>query len=51
MSVNDDLFETINSNGELWLAQLLSPDMTMFNDNPCCQQVSGCCQRVSAPSM
>ena len=37
--------ESLNQPGELWLSSVTLPS---FKD-VCCQQVAGCCQRVSAP--
>ncbi len=38
--------QVVNQPGELWLARLLSPILKL--EAQCCQQVAGCCQRVSA---
>lgn len=37
--------ESLNQPGELWLSSVMSTSQSTV----CCQQVAGCCQRVSAP--
>lgn len=44
---SSERIETVNQPGELWLARLMSPILKL--ELQCCQQIAGCCQRVSSP--